>query len=198
MKKIKLTEKDIVKLVKQTIKESREKAKKRLSPKKKIIHLSEDSLISLIEKIALQEIRDASPIGFGRPESLGVAKPTDKYKEEMEEGYAEDYFQKKLTGQTQLPPEDEDDMAPDGMGDDSDTDRAMMKDEVVREQSKGGKWMQKLKLKKGAFTEWCKSRGLLDSDGKVGCECVRAGKKSDDSTTVRRATLAGTFIGKDC
>jgi len=53
----------------------------------------------------------------------------------------------------------------------------------------GGKWMNKLKLKKGSFTAYCKSKGF---DG-VTSKCIAMGKKSDNPTTVKRATLAETF-----
>ena len=200
MKKIKLSENDIVRIVKRVVNEKKESLKKDVTKKNKSITMSEEELIDLIEQSVIKEMRDAAPMGFAAIQSLGISKPTDKYKREMGEGYLEDLAQKDLTGQTQLPPEDEDDMTPDGMDDDSDNNRKMMGEE--------DEWMQDVDKEiekdgtEGTFTEWCKSKGLLDDEGKVTCDCVKAGKESDDEKTVKRATLAGTFLkagtGSEC
>lgn len=53
------------------------------------------------------------------------------------------------------------------------------------------KWIQKTDMKKGAFTDYC--------GGKVTSACIEKGLKSDDPTTVKRASLAKTLrkIAKD-
>lgn len=55
-------------------------------------------------------------------------------------------------------------------------------------------WIPK-NLKKGAFTDYCKSKGHKG----VTSECISEGKNSNNPTTVKRATLAQTFrnIRKD-
>ena len=51
------------------------------------------------------------------------------------------------------------------------------------------KWIQSMRLKKGAFTRWCKQQGY---DG-VNQECIEKGKRSKNPTIRRRAVLAETF-----
>ena len=48
-----------------------------------------------------------------------------------------------------------------------------------------GKWIQKAKIKKGAFTKKC--------GGKVTPTCISKGKKSTNPTTRKQAVLAATL-----
>ena len=52
-------------------------------------------------------------------------------------------------------------------------------DRVLNEElsEQEGKWIQKVDMKKGAFTEYCKGKGMLDDEGDVTCECAAAAKK---------------------
>ncbi|MEM0325236.1 MAG: hypothetical protein QXW35_05010 [Candidatus Aenigmatarchaeota archaeon] len=50
-------------------------------------------------------------------------------------------------------------------------------------------WIQKAIKNKGAFTEYCKTKGY---DG-VTNECIKEGKKSKNPTIKRRAVLAETL-----
>ena len=47
--------------------------------------------------------------------------------------------------------------------------------ETLSEQE--GKWIQKVDMDKGAFTEYCKGKGMLDDEGDVTCECAAEAKK---------------------
>jgi len=51
------------------------------------------------------------------------------------------------------------------------------------------KWIQKARVKKGAFTSWCKR----NSFGGVTASCIAAGRRSKNATIRRRANLAATF-----
>jgi len=55
--------------------------------------------------------------------------------------------------------------------------------------AKKKKWIQKIDMKEGAFTKYCKSLGY---DG-VTTECIARAKKSKDKTIRKRAVLAETF-----
>ena len=52
-------------------------------------------------------------------------------------------------------------------------------DRVLSEslQEKEEKWIQKVDMKKGAFTDYCKGKSMLDEEGEVTCECVEAAQK---------------------
>jgi len=55
----------------------------------------------------------------------------------------------------------------------------------TNEGKKSKKWIQKTHMKTGAFKDYC--------GGKVTAACIEKGLKSDDPTTVRRASLAKTL-----
>ena len=78
MKKIKLSEKDLARIVKRTILESKQ------SKKKKTITVSENDLITSIEKIVSEQ---NAVLGFGNQQGLGlgIALPTSKYKDLYED-----------------------------------------------------------------------------------------------------------------
>jgi len=52
-------------------------------------------------------------------------------------------------------------------------------DRVLQEslQEKEDKWIQDVDMKEGAFTDYCKGKGMLDGEGDVTCECAEAAKK---------------------
>jgi hypothetical protein len=78
MKKIKLTERDIMRIVKKTIKESQK------TKKKKTITVSESDLIKSIEQIVNEQ---NAVLGFGNQSGIGmgIAIPSEKYKDLQED-----------------------------------------------------------------------------------------------------------------
>lgn len=57
--------------------------------------------------------------------------------------------------------------------------------DTITEGKKKKKWIQKIDVKKGAFTDYC--------GGEVTNDCIERGMKSDDPHVVRMANLARTF-----
>jgi len=61
---------------------------------------------------------------------------------------------------------------------------------------KKGKWMQKARASMksrgtvGSFRAWCKSKGMLGSDGKVTSRCIAAGKKAKSAAIRKKANFA--------
>ena len=80
MKKIKLTENDLEKIVNRVITESK-------SSKKKTIVVSESQLVESIERIIKEMMSGSSSLGFGNTGGMGmglsdaIIKPTDKYRD---------------------------------------------------------------------------------------------------------------------
>jgi hypothetical protein len=78
MKKIRLSERDLINIVKKTIKESKK------TNKKKTLTISESDLIAGIEKIISEQ---AAVLGFGNQGGMGmgIALPSEKHKDLQEE-----------------------------------------------------------------------------------------------------------------
>ncbi len=58
----------------------------------------------------------------------------------------------------------------------------ILAEEILNEAKKKKKWIQKVDMKKGAFTDYC--------GGKVTQDCIDKAMKSDDAHVVHMATLA--------
>ena len=80
MRKIKLTEKDLEKIVNRVVSESK-------STKKNTIVVSEEQLVESIERIISEMMHGSTSLGFGNTGGMGmgfkdaIIKPSDKYKE---------------------------------------------------------------------------------------------------------------------
>lgn len=57
-----------------------------------------------------------------------------------------------------------------------------LSEELISEAKRKNKWIQKVDMKKGAFTDYC--------GGEVTQDCIDKAMKSDDSHVVHMATLA--------
>ena len=88
------------------------------------------------------------------------------HEDDLEEGYEEDYFQKKLTGQTQLPPEDADDAVDDGMDDDTNPEsrahKAGMEGAIAETISK--KELMEVASSKAQKRFWCFVKSCKESN----------------------------------
>ena len=107
------------------------------------------------------------------------------HEDDIDEGYEEDYFQKKLTGQTQLPPEDADDAVDDGMDDDTNPEsrahKAGMEGAIAETISK--KELMEVAASKAQKRFWCFVKSCKESNYK---DC---GTGSRIKTTAKDSTM---------
>ena len=104
------------------------------------------------------------------------------HEDDLDEGYEEDYFQKKLTGQTQLPPEDADDMADDGMDDDSNPDSPSHKNMGDIAETISKKELMEVASSKAQKRFWCFVKSCKESNYKDCGTGTRIKTTAKDST----------------
>jgi len=180
MKKIRLSEKDLIDIVKKTINESKK------TKKKKTITVTESELINSIEKIINEQ---NAVLGFGNQGGIGmgIAMPTDKYKdlheddEEMEEQAKE--TENIVGGKETVSVVDDPAATADGMGmfeEVSQDEFEALKEKVAKLEKSLKKESQLRKLK--TIKESRKrlkeqeGKGCAESEGGSGCIKKKGGK----------------------
>ena len=176
MKKIKLTEKDITRMVKRTIKES-QKLKK-----KKTITVTESELVASIEKIVNEQ---TAVLGFGNQAGmgLGVALPSDKHRdiqedeeEEIDEQGSES--QVNVGGKETVSVVDDPAATADGMGMFEEVKALREKVAELEKSLKKESQLRKLKTIKESRKRLKEQegKGCAESEGGSGCIKKRGGK----------------------
>ena len=176
MKKIRLSEKDLINIVKKTINESKK------TKNKKTITVSESELINSIEAIINEQ---NAVLGFGNQGGIGmgIAMPTDKYKDLQEDDEEEMDEQAKETenivgGKETVSVVDDPAATADGMGMFEEVKALREKVAELEKSLKKESQLRKLKTIKESRKRLKEQegKGCSESEGGSGCIKKRGGK----------------------
>ena len=176
MKKIRLSERDLINIVKKTIKESKK------TNKKKTLTISESDLIAGIEKIISEQ---TAVLGFGNQGGMGmgIALPSEKHKDLQEEDEEEMDEQAKETenivgGKETVSVVDDPDATADGMGMFEEVKALREKVAELEKSLKKESQLRKLKTIKESRKRLKEQdgKGCSEAEGGSGCIKKRGGK----------------------
>ena len=175
MKKIRLTEKDLINIVKKTINESKK------TKKKKTITVSETELVSAIEKIISEQ---NAVLGFGNQGGMGmgIALPSEKHADLQEEDEEMDEQAKEteniVGGKETVNVVDDPAATADGMGMFEEVKALREKVDQLEKKLKKESQLKKLKTIKESRRRLKEQegKGCSESEGGSGCIKKRGGK----------------------
>lgn len=175
MKKIRLSERDLINIVKKTIKESKK------TNKKKTLTISESDLIAGIEKIISEQ---TAVLGFGNQGGMGmgIALPSEKHKDLQEEDEEMDEQAKEteniVGGKETVSVVDDPDATADGMGMFEEVKALREKVAELEKSLKKESQLRKLKTIKESRKRLKEQdgKGCSESEGGSGCIKKRGGK----------------------